>query len=413
MLITTKHSNQDSVEHLVQLWAARYIPDLLTLSSEGQGLTFSDLIDATSPEGRAKTVAKVQRLLQINCECAGIKTNILFSYIPNVVNLTDAGRIALFAAQVYEKTLSLYKEQLPSLSSVVESQRATSLNPFVEVVASQNNVITEAEEQTIREETERENEAFLSPFSSSLAKVVDSNNDVQLQWVMPEEDLPTIEHLTTELEPVLRQLREQHLAAQDPRAIGFITTQFHFSTQLILSKLTPTEQVLLSPYFKFIEEQVCIPWQRVCHTAAMHALDSDTIKVVQQLLPATHEIACTVYRRAAKLYPNHRSRRGRLSNPGVAASTIRDLEMFQGYLWLCVLEGNMKAIEEELLPLCIMVFPSVDVRWDLVRKMLSMLIDELMERLSHEHQLLLLPYTQAMQQIFLNIEAKIQSNIAS
>ena len=81
------------------------------------------------------------------------------------------------------------------------------------------------------------------------------------------------------------------------------------------------------------------------------------------MLPACHDIAKTVYRRAVKLYASHQSRRGKLSHPGVMASAIRDLEMMQGYLWLCVLENNFIAVEQELIPLCVLVFPSVQVTW--------------------------------------------------
>lgn len=365
MLRNTKLSNNTSVNSLVELWAARYFPDLLILSSEEGRIAVTGLVEVASPEGRAKTVAKLKRLIQINCECAGIKTNALFSYIPNVVNLTESSRIAKFVAEVYEKALEIYQQQSVSLAPI-----ATTSRPFANTINFSTNV------------------------------------NVATKWAMPALEMPAMEQLATALEPVLQQLRTQHMAACDPRTIGFITTQFHFSTKLVLAKLTLPEQVLLSPYFKFIEEQVCIPLQRVCSAAAKYSFDSPELTVVRQLLPACRDIASTVYRKAAKLYPNHYSRRGGLNKPVVADSTIRDLEMFQVYLWLCVLEGNMAAVEQELRPLCIMVFPSVDVTWELVEQMLRLLMDELMECVQPQHKKLLLPYTQAMQQLFSNIEQK-------
>jgi hypothetical protein len=80
--------------------------------------------------------------------------------------------------------------------------------------------------------------------------------------------------------------------------------------------------------------------------------------------------------------------------------------MFQVYLWLCALEGSATVVEQELLPLCMMVFPSVDVTWELVEQMLGLLVDELMNRLKPEQKPLLMPYTQAMQQLFSNPEKK-------
>jgi hypothetical protein len=74
--------------------------------------------------------------------------------------------------------------------------------------------------------------------------------------------------------------------------------------------------------------------------------------------------------------------------------------MFQGYLWLCALEGNMTAVEQELLPLCIMVFPSIDVTWELVEQLLPLLVAEIQAYVKPEQMQLLLPYTQAMQRLF-------------
>jgi len=365
VLRNTQLANNTSVDCLVRLWTERYVPDLSTLSSEEGRIAVSQLVEVASPEGRAKTVAKLKRLIQINCECAGIKTNALFSYIPNVVNLTESGRIAKYVAQVYEKALEIYKEQSISLAS-------------------------------------------LTTTSSSFLKTVDfsTNSNVAKEWALPALEMPAMEQLAEMLEPVLLKLREQYISARDRRTIGFITTQFHFSTKLVLGKLTVPEQVLLSPYFKFIEEQVCIPLQRVCKAAAKHSFNSPTLALVRQLLPASRDIASTVYRQAAKLYPNHHSRRGGLNNPAIAVSTIRDLEMFQVYLWLCALEGSATVVEQELLPLCMMVFPSVDVTWELVEQMLGLLVDELMNRLKPEQKPLLMPYTQAMQQLFSNPEKK-------
>lgn len=362
MLKTANLVNNPSVERLVELWAARYTPDLSTLYTEGERFTISELIATASPAGRNKTVAKLKRLLQINCESAGIKTNVLFSYAPNVVNLADSQRIASFAAQVYQQALSIYQVQSLPTAEFAATPLAVALDRSSEKPDFQSDIFT--------------------------------------QRVMPALELPAIEQLATTLEPALLELQEQHLLSKDPRTIGFITTQFHFSSKLVLQKLTLCEQVLLSPYFRFVEEQVCIPWQRVCSAAAWHTLDSPWMSVIQQMLPATHEIAHAVYHNTAPLYPNHSSRRGRLNEPGIIASTIRDLQMFQGYLWLCVLEQSMAAVEQELLPLCVMVFPSVEVKWELVQHMLSILMDEIMERVKPEYKRLVLPYTQAMQQLF-------------
>jgi hypothetical protein len=359
MLKPTRLVDNTSVKCLTQLWAERYAPDLSTLSKEVGHLTLAELLDAASPQGRSQTVAKLQRLVEINCKCAGIQTNVIFSYIPNIVGITEAQGIARSAAQVYQQVLEVYQQQLPS--------------PALLAIQSQG-------------------------------KTLDISSDA-FTSIMPRLSLSEVKQLVTVLEPVLLQLQEQYLSVSDRRTIGFMSTQFHLTSKLVLNRLTLAEQLLLSPYFKFIEEQVCIPWQRVCAAATQHEINSPILALVQTLLPASKEIAQQVYHRAAQLYPDHRSRRGTLSELGVKASSIRDIEMFQGYLWLCALEGNMKAVEEEFLPLCMMVFPSINVTWELVEQVLPLLVNEIQARVSPAQMHLLQPYTQAMQQLFSNLEA--------
>ncbi len=360
MLRNNRPVNNISVERLVKLWAKRYVSDLSTFCLQQNALSISELVEATSKEGRAKTAAKVQRLMQTNCECAGIRTDILFAYIPNVVNLSETQRLAQCVVQVYGKAIEIYKQQPPLPASLVEVSQ-----PVGTVNLSSN--------------------AFL-------------------ESARPAVEVPEMEQFAMILEPVLQQLREQHRLAKDQRSRGFISTQFHFSTELVLQKVTPIEQVLLKPYFKFVEEQVCIPLQRVCYAAAVHVFDSPTLAIVEQLLPLSREIASTAYRRATQLQPNYRSLRGGLSHPRVMVSTLRDLEMLQVYLWVCLLEGNMASVEQELLPLCMMVFPSVEVTCELVKQMLQLLMDELITRVKPAYKHRLLPYTQAMQQLFSKLE---------
>jgi hypothetical protein len=325
-----------------------------------------EFMTVASPQGRSQTFDKLQRLIKIDCECAGIKTDALFSYIPNIVNLTESQQIAQCVLQVYQQALELYTQQSPPPNAL------------------------DALSQTVT--------------SSSSAGELDISSHAFIQWTTRALKLVGIDQIAMAIEPGLHKLREQHLLSKDRRSIGFITTQFHFSTQSVLRRLTLPEQVLLRPYFRFIEDQTCMPLQRVCAAAARYNFDSPTLSLVGQLLPASQEIASNVYRRAAQLYPNHRSLRGGLNNPDVMISTLRDLQMFQGYLWLCVLEQSMAAAEQELLPLSILVFPSVSVSWDLVRGMLELLVEELVRRVTPELASIFQPYTQALQQLFSDLK---------
>jgi len=368
MLKTTQLVKKSSVERLVKLWAQRYMPDLSTLSSIERGLTPTDLIAASSREGRIQTVAEIRRLVQIHCERAGMKTNALFSYVPNVVNLAEARRLAQFGSKAYSKAMDVYLQQSPSTASLTAMRLTLTHN--------------------------------------NSGDVIDLSSQVFATWAKQALELPAIEQLYTELEPSLLELQQQHLVSKDPRTIGFINTQFHFSAALILNKLTLAEQVLVSPYLKFIEEQACIPWRRVCSAAAQHEPSSPILAIVEQMLPLSHKIANKVYNQCIELFPHHQSRRGGLIDPGVTASTTRDLNMFQSYLWLCVLEESMAAVEQELVPLCVMVFPSVDVAWDLVADMTQLLIDEVLDHIPANSKHLVQPYAHTMNEIFSNLEQK-------
>ena len=344
MLTTIKSVNDAPVNRLVKVWADRYKPDL-SICLEKDPPAFLDLIEAASEKQRVQTANRVRDTLQLHCEWASIQTHALFCTM--LFSLSEANALALLVKQVYKQALLIYQQQSPPPLSAPEA-----------------------------------------------APDADCINDV-MKWapLAPEQ-------LATALEPVLLQLWEGHKLAQDPRTIGFITTQFHYTSQLVLKSLTLPEQVLLIPYFRFIEEQVCIPLQRLCAAAAKHHRGSRTLVLIQQMLPASHEIAEAVCRRAAELSPTYHSRRGKLSHPGVRTSTVRDLEMFQCYLWLCVIERSMSSMQQELLPLCNLVFPSVQVSSGLVQQVLALLVDELKAR-SEAYQIpLFLPYAQAMQQLF-------------
>jgi hypothetical protein len=341
--------NTIATNRLMKLWTVRYLPDLSILTQPGKRFPSADLVATASPQGRLKTIEKVSRFLQISCEMAGLETNSLYAYIPNIVHLSETRRIACSVKQVYDRTLEIYAQQE-------------------------------------------------SP--GHFLKFIDSSPDLFSKIAMPFLMLPAIPCLVAELEPLLLRLQAEHLTVQDSRAIGFLTTQFHFSTRELLKQLTPYEQVLLSPYLRFIEEQVCIPWQRMCAAASSHFSSSPIVALVEYLVPRCHEIAHATYQQSVSHYAKAHSRRGEFSRSDIAASTIRDLTMIQGYLLLSLLEQNIAAIEQELLPLCVMVFPSVGVAWGLVEQTLHWLIEEILRRLDQNQQALILPYTQSMQSLF-------------
>lgn len=359
MLKPTILSFTPSVERLLKLWAQRYQPDLSPLISlaDHSGACAS-LASAASSKGRAITATKLKGfLLEIRSQMAGIQTNDLYIYIPEIVKLSKADQLSQDALLIYKKLIEIYQKRSPTSAS------------FSEMSASEID--------------------FLSCDLST--------------W-----ELPLIEDLATELEPLLLDFQEQHIASNDWRTTGFVTTLFNFSNQLIPSKLTVYEQVLMKPYFDFVEEQVALPWQRVCAAAASHHLSSPVFLLVEQMFPQAKEIAKTVYSRLVELLPDFRSRRGGLQDAGITHSCLRDLQMFQAYLWLCLLEESMAAIEQELVEFCVMVMTGLRVEWKMTELWNEILVEEIFARISPEQQLLLKPYTDGLQQAFLSQRDRFQ-----
>ncbi|MGD1852615.1 MAG: hypothetical protein ACFB2W_00050 [Leptolyngbyaceae cyanobacterium] len=343
-------SSNTAKTSFLKLWTNRYKLDTYGLISS---CTKADLINVIEEKGRQKTVARALRWIRISSELAGLKTSSLFSYVPNVVSLEDSKKIAVVVEQIYTELLDIYQQQ--PLSS-----------DWLDLAAALNN-----------------------PHSVSAS--------YQKATAI---DLPAIEQIAIAVEPLVLKLQEQHLACQDRRAIGFMSTQFHFSTQILLSNLKPVEQVTLKPYLQFIEEQVCIPWQRICAAANRQPMGSSVLKAVETMLPQSEDIADDTFRQAVSRFSLHRSRRGVLTQPDVAASFVRDINMFQAYLWLCVLEDSMSSVESELLPLCVTVFPAISVDWQLVDVSVDIMIEYIYQRLDAEYIPLIDKYLQAMKRLF-------------
>lgn len=357
MLLTSQTKKTPSVERLIASWARLYTPDLSALPFTQSPSLYSELVEAASPVGRAETAAKLNwHFIDVTCQIASVQTNSLYTYMQNAMDLREVRQLADSTALVYRTLVDLYRQN-----------------------------------------------ALNTSFSELLAVALRSEHAIPLQ------NTPAIEQVANALEPSLLEFQEQHAQAKDGRTPGFLTTQFNFCNQSLRQKLTPVEQVLLRPYLKFVEEQIAHPWQRVCYAAADYPGDHSIVSLVATLTPLCEEIAQAIYQRLKQALPYYTSHRGRLSHPDVTHSCIRDLKMFQAYLWLCVLEANLAPIEQELLKLCVMVLPSVGVKWELVATWTQIFADEMLRRIEVSQQPHVLPYTDGIQQIFLNARAELET----
>jgi hypothetical protein len=76
--------------------------------------------------------------------------------------------------------------------------------------------------------------------------------------------------------------------------------------------------------------------------------------------------------------------------------------MFQVYLCLCVLEDSLQSVQNELFPLCAMLYPRLQVSWRLVQEMLQAIGWEMHDRLTPHEVAVFLPYLGALTEMFSN-----------
>lgn len=176
-------------------------------------------------------------------------------------------------------------------------------------------------------------------------------------------------------------LRRQYTQV-DPRVIGFASMQFHYTGQLLLQSLPFEQRPPLSLYFKAVDDHLYMPLQRAYEAAAQHDYHTLELRTIRRLLASSGGIASRIVHQVLQAFPNHHCYSGPLVSSQVQISSLRDVEMFQTYLWVCLLEGNISAVQQELFPLCAMLYPVLNVRWELVRYMLMLLDHELSRQLA-------------------------------
>ncbi|HEY9620429.1 MAG TPA: hypothetical protein V6C78_08670 [Crinalium sp.] len=338
MLISSSITQFPTVQKLVTIWVDRYKPQLPFHAQRSS--VFDSLVYAASPDGRQETVAKLHRsLIKLNCEYAEAQTRKLHEYASSATNGNETKHILQCTVEIYATLLEFYAQ-----STYTPDQALQSSKDVANLAAAGLNILDVVE-------------------------------------------------LASLLEPLLLEYQERHQISDDWAKIGFLTTHLNFANVALLNNLTTIERIFLKPYFNFIEEQVALPWQRICAAASTHQFNSPAFQLVNHMLPRADEIAHRVYTGLVRQFPRLTMRRGRLDHPGVQHSCLRDLNMFQAYLWLCMLEGSLAPVEDELVRLCTMVMPRVGVPWEMIVQWNQLLMAGIMEQSLLGQQSFLEPYT--------------------
>ncbi|MCL1466379.1 hypothetical protein [Argonema galeatum] len=344
-----------TVQSLAHQWARKYVENLQVNSQNEVAKDSHNLADCVSKAGREQTVEKLMHSLRSVSAKAWNKTEALLAkeierhrINPRLINPWE---IAADSFGIYDKALAIY------------TQQATTRRISVEM--------------GLEDSSDELNRKALEVFTEQIAPS-------QLAALIGDE---------------IGGLQRKY-TAKDARVKGFVSMQLHYTSQMLLETLSPVEQVLVGAYFKVIDDHFYMPLQRSYAAAATHDYDSPVLSAVQKLLPDSTKIAKKIAQRTLQLYPGYRSYSGALSDPVVRISSIRDVEMFQVYLWVCALEGDISAIQQELFPLCVMLYPVLGVKWELLRQMLHLLGQEIRSRLTPEQSAKFMPYFQVLWEMF-------------
>ena len=212
-----------------------------------------------------------------------------------------------------------------------------------------------------------------------------------------------------EREPVFRlsvlvgkdiiQVRRKY-SKTDALVLGFVTVQFQYTSKILLGGLSESERSEFAPYLKIVDDYLHIPYGEINEAAANQSPNSRALLAVQHLWLHTTEIASAVYERASFQHQGYRSSSGYLSDREIKISGIRDVEIFQSYLCWCVLEGSIRPVQQELFPICVMLYPKLHVSWELVQDMLLILFWEICDRLPAEDLTVFVPYLRTVTEMF-------------
>ncbi|APB34025.1 hypothetical protein GlitD10_1700 [Gloeomargarita lithophora Alchichica-D10] len=192
----------------------------------------------------------------------------------------------------------------------------------------------------------------------------------------------------------------QSYTARDPRVLGFMSMQFHYTGLAVLDLLSPEERLALNEYLKVLDDLLYLPLQRTYVAAAGYEFHAPPLVAVRELLPLITEQAEGICANVSQQLSGYTCYSGTLDNLMVRVSSVRDVEMFQMYLCLVVLEGNLSAIQAELFPLCVMLYPPLRVNWSLVRLLVTLLDNSMQHRLSPASYGLFRPNLQVLEAMF-------------
>jgi hypothetical protein len=345
----------DPNNELLKIWVARYLPDLGAISRHVRYHVEQRLRHAISDVARKATAHKIDNHLVSTVAIAQSDTQTLLSAADIRIDSWELQNLSVQIYKIYQTLIAYYADSFI-------------FSPTVDYL------------HTIDSEVNRLEAAALV--------------------------IPKFESLLRIITPMLRELKALYFSSINQHLIGFMTTHMHFTQQRILNYLSVEETIWLAPYLQLLDELICMPWQHICSVATTVDYRPDAIALVKRMMPKVNTISALTYNKALQTFPTHISCQGRIQSTLVHRSSLRDLSMFQAYIWLCVLENSSLIIERKLLPICLQVFPLTNVNWELVTFAIETITDAIQEQLTPAEQELFSVHADNIKTLFLNAKLK-------
>ena len=354
--ISFQPESTDANHELLKIWVARYLPELGKISGPARKHVEQRLRLAMTDTSRQATTQQIRDHLIADCAAAAADTQKLLLRVGLPPEMCEMQELYAKIHSLYEALIDCYEQSFI-------------FAPVVEYLHS-------IEEDSCRLE--------------AAAQVI-----------------PPFEGLMLTMGPMLRELKAVYFSSTNLHMVGFMTTHMHFTQRYILTHLDPYECLWLAPYLRLLDELMCMPWQRICSMVSTITERPDAIALVKRMIPKVNIISALVYNKALTVYPNHNSCQGRIQSTAVQRSSLRDLNMFQAYIWLSFLEDSTVMIEKQLLPICIQVFRLTNVNGELVTFAIQSIIEAIQSQLSPSEQALFHASSHGIERLFIDAYSKV------
>ncbi|MEM9264250.1 MAG: hypothetical protein AAGA46_01865 [Cyanobacteria bacterium P01_F01_bin.13] len=326
----TQNSLSPVSQSLLNAWKTRYITKVQNISTNSANFRKYPLEFAASEAGRKRILEKLpDKVIKETSHSAAVRTKSLYLE-HEYLQFNDTVDLSKFTLQTIPVLLEYYQQQSPLV--IRPSGAATAVSP-----------------------------------------------DVQF-------GIAEISALANRLGNCFAEFQLQNSVSKDWLIQCFLTSQISLTTTSLLSVLDPVEQAMFSPYCNLLEEYVSIPWWRLCQSAGQYGQFSLQYKLVERMLARISEISLATYSRWSQQFGSYASARGDLGDLKIRRSSLRDFDMFQVYLWLSFLQGDLDVIEKELVIFCVYIFKGIGIPWQMTIAGTRLLLEEILSRLTSDEK---------------------------